>query len=155
MSIRTDRCLKSVFNRRAALQAERLALVARLEEIAAAHERIVCKSLEGIERLERMRAIGAAAATTLEPFRTPEPAVLVAPAQALEALAVLLDASIGAQLIEAGLSELDHAHHRLYDETGRIDARIAEIDAELERLARDAAEQPGRWLQNAASALRN
>ena len=151
----SDRRPQSVFGRREALLAERRDLDALRAELVSRHGLIVRKVRECLERLERMRAASGTAVIELAAFRAPHHVLVVVPAEALEALTVLLDVSTNERLVETELMELDHTHSMLHAEAACLDARFAENDAALERLAHEAAEPRGWSPECAASALRN
>lgn len=151
----TDRRPKFVFGRREVLLAERRELDARRAELVREHGHIVHKMLEYRGRLERMRAASGTAVLELTTFRAPHHVLVVVPAEALEALTVLFDASANERLVESKLAELDRAHRMLHCEAAHLDARFAENDTALERLAREAAEPRGWSPEYAASALRS
>ena len=151
--ISTDRPQSVVISRQVLLRGERLALVARRDELILTHRRIFRETQEGLEHLERMRAAGEAAALQLELPQTSS--ALVLPVQTIEALTVFVNASMSMRLVRAVLAKLNREHLLLGYEAADVDARIAWIDAELAPVARGAAEQPGRSPERAMSAFRN
>jgi hypothetical protein len=151
----SDRRPKSVFGRREVLLAERRGLEARRAELVREHGHVVRRTLECRAGLERMRAVTGTAVLKLAAFRAPSHVLVVVPAETLEALTVLLDASTNERLIESELAELDRTHRMLHVEAAHLDARFAENDAAIERLACEAVE-PRSWSPGyAENALRN
>lgn len=151
----SDRRPQSVFGRREVLLAERRDLNVQRADLVSRHGHVVRKTLECFGRLKRMRAASGTAVLELATFRAPHHVLVVVPAEALDALTVLLDASTNERLVELEVAELDRTHRTLHDEAAHLDARFAENDAALERLAHEAAE-PRSWSpEYAVSALRN